>query len=370
MPFVRANPNEYLLTGRNGKLVNRGAAVQAFLIPGTVYVRVPSTKQEAEFAFTQETKDGIPLRFKGIVIYRITEPIAAAGLFDFSDPSGIEQINALLTHVALGELRHAVSHMTMVECIEQRKTTLTGVVREALEATIRDADANAWGISVEVAQVAQVFIVDQELRQQLEAQVRNEIKLQSDKSDIQTSEEAKLTAMASDNRVAERKLAADREDLRRQEELEMAALERRRRMEVEQLATQRQALKLEQELHEARVAAEEAEIESETPLRLLRLQREGETLRAELKVDHLRTQVRSLEVEREQLGARAEQALRLEILPLEQKPEMVKAAAKVFQGANLSLYGDEAKVLGQLRPLFEILSDAVQNSTAGINPRP
>ena len=38
MPNVKAGPNEYLLTGRNGQLVNRGAAVQAFLIPGTVYV--------------------------------------------------------------------------------------------------------------------------------------------------------------------------------------------------------------------------------------------------------------------------------------------------------------------------------------------
>ena len=38
---------------------------------------VPATKQEATFEFTQETKDGIPLRFKGVIIYRITDPAAA-----------------------------------------------------------------------------------------------------------------------------------------------------------------------------------------------------------------------------------------------------------------------------------------------------
>ena len=333
MLFVRANPNQYLLTGRKGRLVNRGAAVQVFLTPGTVHVLLPSTKQEADFAFTQETKDGIPLRFKGIVIYRITEPLAAAHLFDFTTGSGIEQISELLTHVALGELRHRVSHMTMAECIEQRKTTLTEVVREMLEATVLgDGEGNdEWGIVIEVAQVAQVFIVDAELRQQLEAQVRNQIRLQSEKSDIQTSEEARLSAMASENRLAEQKVAADRESLRRQEQL-----------------------------HAAEMAAEQAKIESETPVRLLRLQREGETLRDELEIQQLRTQLRALEVERDQLLARAQQDLRREILPLEQAPQMVKAAAKVFQGANLSLYGDEAKVLGQLSPLFEILSNAVQ----------
>jgi hypothetical protein len=95
MPFVRANPNEYLLAGRGGQLVNRGSAVHVFLRPGTSWVRVPSTKHEAAFEFTQETRDGIPLRFKGIVIYRITDPVAAARTFDFAPrpDSGIAQIS-------------------------------------------------------------------------------------------------------------------------------------------------------------------------------------------------------------------------------------------------------------------------------------
>ena len=127
MPFVKAGPNQFLLAGRGGKLENLGSAVRPYLRPGTIHVLVPGTKQEATFEFTQETRDGIPLRFKGIVIYRITDPIAAARLFDFGTDAGVARITALLTHVCLGELRHAVSHMTMVECIEQRKTTLSEV---------------------------------------------------------------------------------------------------------------------------------------------------------------------------------------------------------------------------------------------------
>jgi regulator of protease activity HflC (stomatin/prohibitin superfamily) len=140
-----------------GRLENRGSAVQAFLLPGAIYVLVPATKQEASFEFTQETKDGIPLRFKGIVIYRITDPLTAARLFDFQSGDGVLEITALLTHVCLGELRDAVSHMTMVECIEQRKATLSGVVESALERAVHEAaeDAADWGITIEVAQVAQ-----------------------------------------------------------------------------------------------------------------------------------------------------------------------------------------------------------------------
>jgi hypothetical protein len=370
VPFVRANPNEFLLTGRDGKLENRGSAVQKYLLPGTVFVRVPSTKHEAEFGFTQETRDGIPLRFKGIVLYRITDPIAAAQHFDFTAGSdGIGQISTLITHVVLGELRHAVSHMTMVECIEQRKTTLSGVVEAALAATLHHGDeASEWGIEIEVAQLAQVFIVDAELRQQLEAEIRNEIKLKSDQSDIQTAEEAKLTAMTSQDRLAEQQLAADQENLRRREALEMAELEHRRRAEVEKLATERQSLELAEQLFQTEMASEEARITAEVPVRLLRATREAEALRAELETRELANRVRNLEVEGEQLLPRAQQALRREILPLEQAPMIVEAASKVFRNTNLSLYGDGADLLGQLAPLFEVIGRSVRQAVPTATP--
>src|SRR5512141_1549531 len=133
MPLVKAGSAEFLLVGQHGKLVNKGTAIQAWLRPGSIYIRVPSTKVEAAFEFTQETRDGIPLRFKGIFVYRVTDPIPAAGHFDFWDiTEGIGQVTALLTHILLGELRDAVSHLTMPECIEGRKTTLTGVAAQAL----------------------------------------------------------------------------------------------------------------------------------------------------------------------------------------------------------------------------------------------
>ena len=336
MPSVRANPSQYLLTGKAGLLVNRGSAVQLFLRPGTVWVVVPATKREAAFEFTQETRDGIPLRFKGIVIYRITDPVSAAGTFDFTagPESGIAEINRLLTHVCLGELRDAVSHMSMTECIEQRKTTLSEVVRTAVEATIRDDERQrGWGIGVEVAQLAQVFIVDAELRTRLEAELRNEIKLRSDRSDIQAGQDATLARMAAAERVAEQQLAADREALRRREAL---------------LASE--------------LAAREARVTAETPVRLLALAREAEVLREELGVQELRNRQRAGEVEHELAQRRAEQALRREILPLEQAPEIVEAASRVFQGAHLSLYGDQGELMGQLGPLLELLGRAVRQA--------
>src|ERR1700722_13914196 len=113
MRFVKANPNEYLVVGRRGKITNYGIAASAFLWPGSTYVLIPSTQQEATFEMTQESRDNIPLRFQGIVIVRVVDPSAAARRFDFSTPNGHDQIKTLLSHVCLGELRAAVSHLIM-----------------------------------------------------------------------------------------------------------------------------------------------------------------------------------------------------------------------------------------------------------------
>ena len=368
MPSVKAGPNQYLLVGRKGTLENRGSAVSVFLRPGTIFVLVPSTKQEAAFEFTQETRDGIPLRFKGIVIYRITDPGAAARLFDFSSGAGVGQISTLLTHICLGELRHAVSHMTMAECIEQRKTTLSGVVEAALQATIHgeDAQASAWGIEVEVARVAQVFIVDAQLRQQLEAEVRNEIKLKSDQSNIRSQEEIRLAELTSEGRVQEKKLAADRDTLRRQEEMELAQLARGRRMQAESLATDQQALRLEQERLHSQMDAEQDRVNAEAPVRLLRIATESGILREELELRKLQNQVKAFDVETDLLLERARQELRLEMLPVEQAPQIVEAASRVLHGTNLSIYGENGQLLNQVAPIFDLLARAVQQATRGV----
>lgn len=364
MAAVRAGPNEYLLVGRKGVLENRGSAVATFLRPGTIYVLVPSTKQEAAFEFTQETKDGVPLRFKGTFIYRIADPVASAALFDFTKGDGTTQITTLLTHVCYGELRHAVSHMTMVECIEQRKTTLSGVIAAALQATVHpEGDETEWGVRIEASQVAQVFIVDPTLRQQLEAEVRNEIKLKADQSNMQAKEQFQLAELESETRIQEQKLAADQATLRREEAMEGARVARQRRDLVEGLATERQGIELELERRHAQLAAEQARLTAEAPVRLLRIETERQILAEELGMRQLQSQVQALDLERDLALPRARQEMRLALLPVEQAPRIAEAASKVLHGTNLSIYGEGAEVLGQLGPVLGLITAAVQRTT-------
>lgn len=335
MPIVRTKPSEYLVVADAGKLVNRGAAASQFLWRRTGYVKVPGDQQEARFEMTQETRDGIPLRFKGIVILRIVRPEVTAQLFDFTSPDGLATVKALVGNACLGELRDRVSHMTMQQCIEERKTTLTEAVHKALTALV-DGDGGMWGVVLDVVQVAQVFIVDQELRRQLEAETRNQIKSKSDLAELSARESVQLAKIGSERRVQQ-----------------------------ESLETERQRIAHDREKYALEVEADRARVEMDKPLQVLRFQNRLAILEVEKEALELDKQVEAIRVEKDFLLKRAEHDLRRQILPLEQAPQIVESASHLFNGARLSMYGEDSRLMGTVEPLVEMLSDALRGLTAG-----
>ncbi len=334
MPIVRTKPSEYLVVAEAGKLVNRGAAASLFLWRRTGYVKVPGDQQEARFEMTQETRDGIPLRFKGLVILRIVRPEVTAQLFDFTSSEGLQTMKTLVANACLGELRDRVSHMTMQECIEERKTTLTGAVHAALEVLV---DGGA-GIALDVVQAAQVFIVDQELRRQLEAETRNQIRSRSDLAELSARESVQVAKIGSERRVQQ-----------------------------ESLETERQRIAHDREKHALEVEADRARVEMDKPLQVLRLRNRLAILEVEKEELELEKQVEAIRVEKDLLLTRAEHELRRQILPLEQAPQIVESASHLFNGARLSVYGQDARLMGTLEPLTAMLRDAIQGLAASVS---
>ena len=185
--------------------------------PGTAWVKVPGVQLDSAFEMTQETRDGIPLRFKGQAVYRVVRPERAAALFDFSTDDGLATVDSLVKQCCLAELRDLVPRMTLGECIEQRKTTLTGAVRGALERLVGQPE-EGWGIAVEVVQVAQVYIVDAKpLR--LDAETRGQIQARSECAALQAEEEVKLARIVSARKIQEEAIETDREAVIEEERL-------------------------------------------------------------------------------------------------------------------------------------------------------
>ncbi len=46
----------------------------------------------------------------------------------------------------------------------------------------------------------------------------------------------------------------------------------------------------------------------------------------------------------------------------------MEAASGVLRGTNLSIYGEDGQLLGQLAPIFDLLTRAVGQATQGVAP--
>lgn len=336
MKFAGSKTNEYLIVGKNGEVRNLGIATRAFLSSRSTFVLIPAAQQVASFQLTQETMDGIPLRFKGEAIYRISNPEAAAKRFNFAEGSGIKEINTSISNVCFGELRDLISHMSMQECIEQRKTRLSEAISSNLKRVVSSTEPEkGWGIELEIAQVSQVFIVDDDIRKQLDAEIRNQLKSTSELSDISTDEDIQQARSLSATRLGKEKMIAEKERL----EIEMEIFRLQKAMKLK-------------------------EIETQTPVQLLEIEKKREILQKKLKLQQLENQVYEHELKREMMKENARISQQKELLPLTQMPEIANALSQIFQGANLSFYGENIPFLTGLTPVMEKITQAF----AAVNP--
>ena len=329
MEFVKAKPNEYLIVAKAGKIKNLGVASSAFLWPSHSYALVPSTNIEAEFAMTQETKDGIALRFKGIVVYHISKPEISVQRFDFSEGKGELELNHLIANVCLGELRDTVSHMSMEACVNERKTTLTDSVAKELKKVV-----DSWGVSVTLSQVAQVYIVEDEIRKQLEAKVRNSLRASSELSAIKTEEEIYLESSASKLRLKKEEFENEKERMKLQLE--------RKRIEYEN-SKQEMAL--------------------ETPLKIFEAEQDMLSMQKMIELYELKEKMNVLKAKANLAIEIEENGVRKSMIELEQVPQIAESVSKMFNGANLSFYKDSSDVMAGVTPMMDMLARSLQGNS-------
>ena len=276
---------------------------------------------------TQETKDGISLRFKGIVVYHISNPELSALKFDFSSEKGINEINRIIANVSLGELRDKVSHMSMESCVNERKTTLSQAITQELDKVVQ-----SWGVEVNVAQVAQVFIVEEDIRRQLESEVRNSLRTSSELFDIKTEEEIFRENAAS-------KLRRKQDEFENEKE-RMRILYEQKKLELEN---------------------QQKEMALQTPLKIFEAEQEMISMQKMIEVYELKEKMNALKA-KANLAIEIEQnRVRKDMIQIEQLPQIAESVSQMFQGANLTFYKDSSDVMSGVKPMMDILAKAIKS---------
>lgn len=90
--YLKANPTQYVLHYRNGKLRRSGAGL-AFLYyqPAASIAVVPVSSADVPFIFNEMSADFQPLTLQGQLTYRVTNPELLASLLDYTIAAGVDQ---------------------------------------------------------------------------------------------------------------------------------------------------------------------------------------------------------------------------------------------------------------------------------------
>lgn len=230
--YVSAQPSEYLVVFRNGKLAesSSGQGARHFKWPGDTVAVIPTTLKEVLFQANQITQDNVDVRLRGMVVYRIVDPLRICRLINFADrQAGEAKLARMIADVCRSNAKALVSNMTLERCMRQRKEEIASALKN--EVSRLTGDAADLGVGVVTVDIQDVYVQDAELFAALQARFKAEAESQADLAKLTKRQELERHQLAAERDLAEQRHTLAMEKQRRESERELAHLAEQRRNE-------------------------------------------------------------------------------------------------------------------------------------------
>jgi hypothetical protein len=274
---VTAEPHEFLIQMRDGKVVRSGQGASCFKWPSDSVTLIPTSIHKLQFRADQVTLEKAGVEVTGLAVYRIVEPMLAYRMLD-RDQGGLTDI---LREMFVGATRRIVAGLSLEECITHRKERVAAALMQEIapvlagEGTTADGTTQGWGVVIDTIEIQDVKVLSQEVFTRLQAPYREKLALDALLArEGVVREEGRLSfERRRAEEAAQRSLMAEQEArLSAERQRELTALEHKqalsRRAHEAELVRQRERIEAEQEkarleLETRRAAAElDAEIEA------------------------------------------------------------------------------------------------------------
>lgn len=332
--IITAKPSEYLVHVRRGRVLERssGQGASCFKWPWDAVAVVPTSIQRLAFSADQVTTEKVGVEVKGLAVYRITDPLLAYRLLNFSFPERAqEKLEETLTGMFIGATRRLVANLSVEDCLTKRKSALAEELLREVAPVVGgrgrpdDPTQQGWGVVIDTIEVQEVRILSERVFRDLQAPYRSAIE-----------EKAKLAEERARRTLAEQAIEAERVlDHRRHEaaqaELEADAAHEMKRAELEAKKAEAwiAASATEAKRREVEAAAERERAQAAAELR--RIAAEAEREAGEL----------TLELERKQaelVRVRLEAEARLKAM--ERLPDLAAAMGQRIESVRIQQLGD------------------------------
>jgi regulator of protease activity HflC (stomatin/prohibitin superfamily) len=308
--WVSAQPSEFLVVYRDGKLRERasGQGARCFKLPGDSVAVIPTTLKEVVFKANQITADNVDVRLRGIVVYRIADPLRIYKLINFTHRAHAEaKLARMIADMCRSTAKWLVANMAVQECVRRRKEEIAAALKRELAQVVSTSGDEGWGVEIVTIDIQDIYIQDEQLFASMQAAFKSERERDARLAALETKREvekrellmqgelarerhaqamaqaemAAAQAMAQAEMAAAQKLAQI-EQQRRQDEtgftleqVRAEQVERIARLKVEE-AVARERLTAEAALEREKLAAEGVRLRFDEQIRELRARIEAE----------------------------------------------------------------------------------------------
>lgn len=345
---VTAEPHEYLIQIKNGRVKSHGQGISVFKWPSDSIAILPTSIAKLSFNADQVTREKVGVEVRGLAVYRIVEPLLAYRMID-TDRGALTDI---LRDMFVGATRRIVAGLTLDECLTHRKERVAAALMAEIapvlagEGTTSDSTHTGWGVVLDTIEIQDVKVLSQEVFARLQAPYREQLALRAmqAKDEVQR-EEARLLA---DRRRAEEQAARE---LMTEQETRLAA-ERQREIESGEHRHQIETGALQSELMRAH---QRAEAERARALMAMQTKREAEEM--------------DIALERERRGTRQDltEAQLNEIMLTQTLPALAQAFRGSFDRVHVTA-GDGAQLFGFLSAGVEQVMDMAHKTGLKLPP--
>lgn len=293
--FISAKPSEFLIVYRGGKLRRSvsGQGARCFKWPWDTVAIVPTTLKEVIFQANQITADNVDVRLRGVVMYRINDPLSIYKLINFSyRQRGEAKLARMIADMCRSTAKWLVANMGVEDCVRRRKEEIALALKSEVSAVVSSDCPEGWGVDIITIDIQDIYIQDAELFSSLQAKFKAEKRREAELATLQTKLEVERRSLETERALQQEQHQSDLEGARMAAARQREALDLRRKHEEEQSkldtfrAEQKENLeryKVEQDQERERIRseaardrqlvdAESARVKSEESVRALREQ--------------------------------------------------------------------------------------------------
>ncbi len=239
---ISALPSEFLVVYRRGKLRGSvgGQGGRCFKWPGDTVAIVPTTLKEVLFKANQITVDNVDVQLRGMVLYRICDPLRIYRLINFTHRQQAEaKLGRIIADTCRSHAKWLVANMTVEQCMRRRKEEIAAALKTEVAHVVGAGDPAGWGVEIVTVDIQDIYVQDDDLFASLQAKFKADREGEAELARIRVREDIKRKEISAERELETERQRLTLEKARLAAEVELAALDHLRHQEEEKFTLDR-----------------------------------------------------------------------------------------------------------------------------------